>query len=183
MEVIDLTGRPKKKQRRVPTIDLTNDEPLALLGNDILKEIAKNLGPSDLARLGLTDRRLRDISSVQMAEILSDPRLTKLGQRYKARLLRPHVHVSDGGPSLFKFPVSDVLRKGPDLSEEYGNYDSREEALIGRAYEYIESFTKNRYDSVRFDVHDDDLYMFPRTEPLPGLMYFRDQISRRITRQ
>ena len=74
------------------------------------------------------------------------------GQRYKARLLRPHVHVSAGGPSLFKFPVSDVIRKGPDLTEEYGNYGSREEALIGRAYDYIESFTKNRYDLVPFDV-------------------------------
>jgi hypothetical protein len=172
----------RKLSSKVPTIDLTNEEPFALLGNDIIKEIAKNLGPFDLARLGIADRRLRDVSSIQMAEILADPKLIKLAQKYKARLLRPHVHVSDGGPSLFKFPVSDVIRKGPDFSEEY-HHGSREEALIGRAYDSIESFTKNRYDLVPFDVHDDDLYMFPLAEPLPGLMYYRDQIGREITRQ
>ena len=77
----------RKLSSKVATIDLTNEEPFALLGNDILKEIAKNLGPSDLARLGIADRRLRDVSSIQMAEILADPKLVKRLPLFRARFL------------------------------------------------------------------------------------------------
>ena len=174
--------RPSK----LPMVDLTDDEPLSLLTNDILKEITKNLGPTDLARLGLADRRLRGISSIQMAEILADPRLHKLAQKYRSRLLRPHIHFAerefDGKASLFKFPLREVLQKGSDLFQE-GDFNTREEVLLGSAYEDLEDLTKDRYIGLPLALHDDHLYMFPRAEPLPGVRFLRDQLNRKVTRQ
>ena len=69
-------------------------EPLTLLTNDIVKDITKNLRPADLARLGMVDTRLRDISTVQMAEILASPTLTNVAQRWRSKLMRPLIHFS-----------------------------------------------------------------------------------------
>ena len=173
-------------QRRrvdVPTIDLTNAEPFALLDNEILKNIAKELGPTDLARLGIADKRLRDISSIQMAEIMADPRLIKLAQRYKSRLMRPHIHFTehrDTDPTLFKFPLREVMKKGPDFVEDNGNYEFREEALLGEAYDYVSDLTRGKWTAIPFAPHDFDLDLFPKKEPLPTLRFLRDQIGRRV---
>ena len=69
-------------------------EPLTLLTNDIVQDIIKNLRPADLARLGMVDTRLRDISTVQMAEILASPTLTNVAQRWRSKLMRPLIHFS-----------------------------------------------------------------------------------------
>ena len=67
-------------------------EPLTLLTDDILKDITKNLRPADLARLGMVDTRLRDISTQRIAEVLADPILTKVAQRWRSKLMRPLIH-------------------------------------------------------------------------------------------
>ena len=69
-------------------------DPLTLLTNDIVQDIIKNLRPADLARLGMVDTRLRDISTVQMAEILASPTLTNVAQRWRSKLMRPLIHFS-----------------------------------------------------------------------------------------
>ena len=118
-EVIDLT-KPKKQKY----VDLTDAEPLSLLSDDILRDVVKNLGPSDLARLGIADRRMRGISSIQLAEILADPKLSKLAARYKSRLLRPFLYQTkaygkweDEDDSLFPYqhPDQDRGRQATEL--------------------------------------------------------------------
>ena len=190
-QVIDLTG-PKRSKRQI--VDLTDAEPMALLTNDILREVTKSLRPGDLARLGMVDTRMRDISTVQLAEILADPRLTKLAQSYKSRLRRPFVHF--GGPGT---PFFSLTRRDPELKvplrqavvyNDTNRATTQEESMLEYAkYEHAEGFYR---DPRRMDGHNDpglkraripteDRRLF--ADGVPTSSWVRDQLNRQITRQ
>lgn len=86
----------KRRRREIPIIDFSIDDVvidgrdlISTLPDDLMKEITKRLTLSDLTRLGLTSKNMKRLTSVEIANIMDDPLLQKLAQRYKSRLMRP----------------------------------------------------------------------------------------------
>lgn len=70
----------------------------ATIPDDLMKAITKRLTLYDMVRLGLTSKNMKRLTSVEIANIMDDPLLQKLAQRYKSRLMRPidRIETRDG---------------------------------------------------------------------------------------
>ena len=86
----------KRQRREIPIIDLSMRDVvidgrdfISTIPDDLMKAITKRLSLSDLTRLGLTSKNMKRLTSVEIANIMDDPLLQKLAQRYKSRLMRP----------------------------------------------------------------------------------------------
>eukprot|EP01047_Picozoa_sp_COSAG01_P072822 COSAG01_NODE_11689_length_1878_cov_144.896009_1_plen_124_part_10 len=68
---------------------------LNTLPQELVKLIRKQLSLSDQTRLGITSRRMRDISQVEFHNLMADLKLANLVTRYRSHLQGPRV-VFDG---------------------------------------------------------------------------------------
>ena len=153
-------------------------EPLTLLTDDIVRDITKNLRPADLARLGMVDTRLRDISTVRIAEVLADPILTKVAQRWRSKLMRPLIHFAttaalppEGGAGP---------RKGTDWHLMRPQYMRRGPGGIQIKWPDLDE-NDNRIRSLA-DLNDDE-YELTRKREHYGHAWVRDQLGREIMHQ
>ena len=164
-----------KKQKQV--IDLSGAEPLTLLTNDIVRDISKYLRPADLARLGMVDRRLRDISTQQIAEILADPRLTKLAQTYRSRLMRPLIHFAHAQPGSLAHPH----QKGTETHLLRPQYMQRDHQ-VGIFIKWPDLDNAGNRIRSYADLNDDE-YDLARKRNYYGNAWIRDQLGREVMRQ
>jgi len=152
-------------------------EPLTLLTNDIVKDITKNLRPADLARLGMVDTRLRDISTVQMAEILASPTLTNVAQRWRSKLMRPLIHFSTTANLP---PEGAGPRKGTDWHLMRPQYMQRGGAGIQIKWPDLDD-DDNQTRSLG-DLNADEFELVRKRDHY-GHAWVRDQLGRNITHQ
>ena len=101
MEVIDLTGRPKKKQRRVPTIDLTDAEPLATR-----RGLGAGLGR--LLRLAVLLDRLEPPPLVRVRGGLGRSKDVELHDNHERA---DHEHGADGARTMKKWPTFSTITR------------------------------------------------------------------------
>jgi len=97
------------RQQRLANLSVPPTE-LRDMPFDALQLIAGQMRPRDAARIGGVSRTFRDVSRVALHNLDRNPHLTRLQERYRSRLKRPHIQTP-----YERIPLSESMREDRDV--------------------------------------------------------------------